>query len=59
MATPALSAGTNTLYSVAAGPAGTFAVGDSDHDVTGAHPLVEQFKGGAWSLVSLPAAGEC
>ena len=55
--TPALSAGTNALYSVAAGPAGVFAVGESDNDVTGAHPLVEQFKGGSWSVVGLPPAG--
>ena len=55
--TPALSAGTNALYSVAAGPAGVFAAGESDNDVTGAHPLVEQFKNGSGSVVSLPAAG--
>ncbi|HWD71380.1 MAG TPA: alkaline phosphatase family protein [Actinomycetota bacterium] len=57
VATPALPAGTNALYSVGAGPAGVFAAGESDDDVTGAHPLVEQFKGGSGNLVSLPPAG--
>jgi len=54
---PSLAAGTNALYSVTVNKDGVFAAGESDDEFSGAHPLVERFSAGSWSILNLPEAG--